>query len=165
MPSIDMFRNKQRSVIMITLCNLCLLRKQRQIESEHTLWAQFYWPASLQADLTFHTQGAQWAKTSSRNLGSTAWDRTSATGSWSERWGAGAAQTVCLVQQEAGTLEQELGDRITRFWHAWPEGNFHHTWQSSMEGTDSSGNATHLLFVVQLCRLSPANLSPFSAHI
>ena len=81
MPSIDMFRNKQRSVIMITLCNLCLLRKQRQIESEHTLWAQYYWPASLQADLTFHTQGAQWAKTSSRTLGSTAWNRTSATGS------------------------------------------------------------------------------------
>lgn len=37
MPSIDMFRNKQRSVIMITLCNLCLLRKQADRKRAHTV--------------------------------------------------------------------------------------------------------------------------------
>ena len=64
----------------------------------------------------------------------------------------------CNPRTGVGGQDNPFLARLTR-------GELRHTWQSSMEGKDSSGNATHLLFIVRFCSLSPANLSPFSAHI
>lgn len=110
----DRYQTNNVTIIMTTLCNLCLLRKQRQIESEHTLWAQFLWPACLQQILwdVRELSGLYRAPEPWAALPGTELLQQGAEVRGEEReqhW------TVCLVQQEAVTLQQAVGGQITLF--------------------------------------------------